>query len=281
MTTDTTHAVIKAQAEKEHANLAARARALGFSCFGVSAPRLDEVARLRLRAFVDEGQHGTMAWFAHRLEERLDPKRLWSEARSAIVLGIDYTQDYTQGGNAGGNAHKAWQRKLADKGLAGIALYALGEDYHEVVKKRLKIFARWLCAEYDTQAKVFVDTAPLSEKSLAAQAGVGWMGKNTQLVSRTHGCWLLLGVVLAAREFAPTSPSLPLARPLALFTPSCTPSCFTPSCFTPSCAVGRELWQLSALFGCLSDASLSASLCFGRSALSFLFDDRASRRDSS
>ena len=213
MTTDTTHAdaqesttkasATKAKAEKEHAELAAKARALGFSCFGVSAPRLDEVARLRLRAFVNEGQHGTMAWFAHRLEERLDPKRLWSEARSAIVFGIDYTQDYTQEGDA----HKAWQRKLADKGLAGVALYALGEDYHEVVKKRLKTFARWLCEEYNTQAKVFVDTAPLSEKSLAAQAGVGWMGKNTQLVSRAHGCWLLLGVVLAAREFAPTSPS--------------------------------------------------------------------------
>ena len=152
---------------------------------------------MRLRAFVEEGQHGTMAWFAHRLEERLDPTKLWTAARSAIVLGIDYTPE--------GDTHKAWQRKLADRGLAGVALYALGDDYHEVVKKRLKIFARWLCAEYDTQAKVFVDTAPLSEKSLAELAGVGWMGKNTQLVSRSYGCWLLLGVVLAARVFAPTS----------------------------------------------------------------------------
>ncbi len=196
MTTDTNDTTQISQIAPEQARLAARARALGFSCLGVSAPRLGEVAQARLRAFVAEGQFGTMEWFARRLEERLDPKKLWGEARSAIVLGIDYTHE--------GDAYKAWQRKLADRGLAGIALYAQGEDYHEVVKKRLKIFARWLCSTYDTQAKVFVDTAPLSEKSLAAQAGVGWIGKNTQVVSRSHGCWLFLGVVLTAHEFAPT-----------------------------------------------------------------------------
>ena len=209
MTTDTTQTletVASKQATREEAALCARARALGFSCCGISAPRLEEMAQARLHAFVAEGQHGTMAWFARRLEERLDPKKLWNEARSAIVLGIDCTPE--------GDARKAWQRRLADRGLAHVATYALGEDYHEVVKKRLKTFARWLCIEYDTQAKVFVDTAPLSEKSLAAQAGVGWVGKNTQLVSRTHGCWLLLGVVLTARMFQPTSPSYvpPLAR---------------------------------------------------------------------
>ena len=204
MTTDKTEHAATENDAKEHAELAARAQALGFSCWGVSAPKLGETARARLRDFVAEGQHGTMAWFAQRLEERLDPKRLWAQARSAVVLGIDYAPE--------GNAYKEWQRKLADRGLAGCALYAQGEDYHEVVKKRLKTFARWLCAQYDTQAKVFVDTAPLSEKSLAAQAGVGWIGKNTQVVSRAHGCWLLLGVVLAARAFAPTPFSRALGR---------------------------------------------------------------------
>ena len=196
MTTDTSDTIEPSLATTEQARLSARARALGFSCFGVSAPRLGEVAQKRLRAFVAEGQFGTMEWFARRLEERLDPKKLWGQARSALVLGVDYTHE--------GDAYKTWQRKLADRGLAGIALYAQGEDYHEVVKKRLKIFARWLCSAYDTQAKVFVDTAPLSEKSLAAQAGLGWIGKNTQVVSRSHGCWLFLGVVLTAHEFAPT-----------------------------------------------------------------------------
>lgn len=178
----------------EHAEIVARARQLGFADVGITPARLGARAQARLLEFVAEKQHGTMDWFSRRLEERLDPQALWSAARTAIVMAVEYTPP--------SNPREQMARELADKSGVIVAHYARGLDYHDIIKKRLKLFARWLCTRFDTEAKVFVDTAALSEKALALNSGIGWQGKNTQLVSRRHGCWLFLGVVLSSRVFA-------------------------------------------------------------------------------
>ena len=184
-------------ASDEQQEITARARELGFASIGITTARIDARARARLREFVAYGEHGTMDWFSRRLAERLDPKLMWSQARTAFVLAVEYTPRVKVG------FVEDMEGMLADKSAALVAHYAVGDDYHDVIKKRLKVFTRWLCARYDCAGKVFVDTAPLSEKALAARSGIGWQGKNTQLVSRDHGCWLFLGVVLSSRAFAP------------------------------------------------------------------------------
>jgi epoxyqueuosine reductase len=119
---------------------------------------------------------------------------MWPQARSAIVLGLNY----------GPQADPL--EVLARRDRAAISVYAQGDDYHELIKKRLKAIARWLVDETGCELKVFVDTAPLMEKPLAARAGLGWQGKHTNLVSREHGSWLFLGSVLTTLELQPDAP---------------------------------------------------------------------------
>jgi epoxyqueuosine reductase len=95
---------------------------------------------------------------------------------------------------------------LQDRSHAALAGYAVRRDYHEVIKGRLKQFAQWIASETAAEVKVFVDTAPLMEKPLAQRAGLGWQGKHTNLVSRAHGSWLLLGAILTAAEIPPDAP---------------------------------------------------------------------------
>ncbi len=119
-------------------------------------------------------------------------KHLWSDARSALVLGMNYGPDTDPLASL---LHK-------DKGT--ISVYARGRDYHALIKGRLKELAGLLARDTDADVKVFVDTAPLMEKPLAAQAGLGWQGKHTNLVSREYGSWLFLGVILSAAPLTPT-----------------------------------------------------------------------------
>lgn len=93
--------------------------------------------------------------------------------------------------------------RLEDGHHGVISIYALGSDYHDLIKTRLKALARWLVAETGTEVKVFVDTAPLMEKPLAEASGLGWQGKHTNLVSREFGSWLFLGAILASVEIEP------------------------------------------------------------------------------
>ena len=138
-----------------------------------------------------------MEWMESRAHHRRSPQGLWPEARSVIALGISY---------APANDPLA----LAGRGeRARISVYAQGKDYHDVVKKALKALARWLIAEAarrglgEAGVKVFVDTAPVMEKPLGQAAGLGWQGKHTNLVSRTHGSWLFLGAIYTTIEFPP------------------------------------------------------------------------------
>ena len=168
-----------------------QARALGFDAVGFTSVDAPWPASARLHEFVELGRHGEMAWMASTAERRAHPRAMWGEARSAVVLGISYGPEVDP------------LAALAHTERGAISVYAQGEDYHELVKGRLKALAGWMQRSLGGQVKVFVDTAPLMEKPLAQAAGLGWQGKHTNLVSRQHGSWLFLGSVLTDRVLTP------------------------------------------------------------------------------
>ncbi|MFG1401318.1 tRNA epoxyqueuosine(34) reductase QueG [Xanthobacter sediminis] len=165
------------------------ARAEGFDAVGIADPRAGLPAGGRLAQWVEDGAHGDMAWMAETLERRADPLALWPDMRAVVMLGLNY------------GPREDPRAALADRAAGAVSVYARGEDYHEVIKPRLKRIARALLAEAGGgDVKVFVDTAPLMEKPLAAAAGLGWQGKHTNLVSRPFGSWLFLGAIATTLE---------------------------------------------------------------------------------
>ena len=165
---------------------------LGFDAVGFARAHLGAEVRERLAAFLDAGMHGEMGWMAERAEQRAHPRALWPEAVSVVCLGMSYAPD----------DDPLASLALPDRGT--VSVYARNRDYHDVVKKRLKVLARWMAARFpEAGVKVFVDTAPVSEKPLAGEAGLGWQGKHTNLVSRAHGSWLFLGEVFTTLDLEP------------------------------------------------------------------------------
>ena len=177
--------------ETIEARIKAEALRLGFDACGLASVEAPWSASERLAEFVAHGRHGEMDWIERTAERRAHPKAMWPGARGAIVLGVNYGPDT--------DPLAALERR--DRGA--ISVYAQGDDYHELIKKRLKALARWLVAETGCELKVFVDTAPLLEKPLGQSAGVGWQGKHTNLVSRDFGSWLFLGSVLTDLSLKP------------------------------------------------------------------------------
>ncbi len=163
--------------------LAAQALACGFDVIGIADPAGIAEAGPRFQQFLDDGAHGEMDWLAANPERRADPRVLWSEVRSVVMLGVNYGPDADP------------TAILAQRSHAAISVYAQGDDYHDLIKKRLKEVARWLVATAGGDVKVFVDTAAVMEKPLAQAAGLGWQGKHTNLVSRDFGSWLFLGAI--------------------------------------------------------------------------------------
>ena len=173
----------------------AEAERLGFAACGFARADGHEQHGSSLMQFLGEGRHGTMDWLENRAAQRSAPTALWSDALSVIALGMSY-------------APEGDPLALAEDRSGGrISAYAQGGDYHKTVKKRLKALARWLVDQAGGELKVFVDTAPVMEKPLAAAAGIGWQGKHTNLVSRTHGSWLFLGIILTSLEIEPDAPA--------------------------------------------------------------------------
>jgi epoxyqueuosine reductase len=170
------------------AALAQAAREQGFDAVGVTRPDAVPQAQERLARFLADGLHGDMDWMATTAERRGDPRVLWPQVRSVIMLGLNYGPDEDP------------LAILAQRDRGGISVYARGEDYHELIKKKLKTLARWLVARAGGDVKVFVDTAAVMEKPLAAGAGLGWQGKHTNLVSRDFGSWLFLGAIFTTLE---------------------------------------------------------------------------------
>ncbi len=176
------------------AALQAEAEQLGFVHMGITQAQLPDEHGARLKQWVANGAHGDMAWMADRMAERAQPKTLWEGACSAIMLGMSYAPD----------ADPMRLETARDHGR--ISVYAQGTDYHKTVKKALKALARWVVDSTGAQVKVFVDTAPVSEKPLAAQAGLGWQGKHTNLVSTSHGSWVFLGAIFVGAELPEDAP---------------------------------------------------------------------------
>jgi epoxyqueuosine reductase len=174
--------------------LADEARALGFDCVGVTDPgAIADVAR-HFRGFIEQGSHGDMDWLAAQPERRMDPRVLWPGVRSVIMLGVNYGPDDNP------------LDILKQRTRGAISVYAQGDDYHDVIKKRLKALARWLAAQSGADVKVFVDTAAVMEKPLGQAAGLGWQGKHTNLVSREFGSWLFLGAIYTEADLPRDEP---------------------------------------------------------------------------
>ncbi len=175
-------------------SIRAKALELGFSQVGFTTAEALPSWRDDLAAYVADGRHGDMAWMAETLERRADPKVLWPEARSVIVLGTNY-------------APKGDPLDLTRRPERGnISIYARNRDYHDTVKKRLKALGRWLAETTGHELKVFVDTAPVMEKPLAERAGLGWRGRHTNIVSRRWGSWLFLAEIFTTLEIEPDPP---------------------------------------------------------------------------
>src|ERR671932_439350 len=148
----------------------------------------------RLRAWLAQDHHGSMDWMAGTAERRADPRALWPEIRSIVMLGLNY-----------GPADDPLAA-LARPDRGAISVYARSRDYHDVIKGKLKELAGFLAARGGADVKVFVDTAPVMEKPLAEAAGLGWQGKHTGLVSREFGNWLFLGSIFTTAELPPDAP---------------------------------------------------------------------------
>ncbi len=213
-----------------------RALALGFDAIGFAPAALGPEARARLGAFIAAGQHGDMGWLSERTEERAHPRALWAEARTVIALGVSYAPPGDP------------LATLARPDRGNVSVYARNRDYHDLVKGMLKHLAQFVAAA-GPAVKVFVDTAPVMEKPLAAAAGLGWQGKHTNLVSRTHGSWLFLGEIYTTLELPPDPPH------------------------------ADRCGSCESLPGRLPDGRVPGALPAGCDTLHFLPDHRASRTD--
>jgi epoxyqueuosine reductase len=165
-----------------------RARDEGFELCRVTTPDAIPEAAARLRQFLDKGYHGDMGWMAEHEMRRSSPEHIWPEARSVVMLAMNY----------GPEKNPLDDLDQDKSGL--ISVYAQRRDYHDVMKKKLRRLARWLSETSGADVKLFVDTAPVMEKPLAAAAGLGWQGKHTNLVSRDFGSWLFLGSIFTTLE---------------------------------------------------------------------------------
>ena len=171
-----------------------QALAFGFDAVGFATAELDAEARDGLAEFIARGHHGDMGWLAGTAARRGDPRALWPEARSVVVLGVNYAPE--------DDPLELAQRP--DRGA--VSVYARGRDYHDTLKRRLKTLAHWINEQWPGALKLFVDTAPVMEKPLAERAGLGWQGKHTNLVSRQFGSWLFLGEIYLSLALEPDLP---------------------------------------------------------------------------
>jgi len=170
-----------------------RALALGFDVVGFAKPELPDRVETGYRAYVDHGRHGDMDWLATTFDRRKSPTTLWPDVKSVIALGMNY-----------GPADDPLA-VLRQPDAGGISVYARHRDYHDIIKGKLKQLGQWLVHRSGGEIKVFVDTAPVLEKPVAEQAGIGWQGKHSNLVSRTFGSWLFLGEIFTTLAIEPDS----------------------------------------------------------------------------
>jgi epoxyqueuosine reductase len=187
-------APVIAEPARLRAYIDGEARKAGFDRVAVTRPEAIPAAAGRLRQFLSEGQHGSMDWLADTAERRGDPRALWADVKSIVMFGMNY----------GPSEDPLATLSRMDRGT--ISVYARNRDYHDLIKGRLKQLAGKIAVRGAGDVKVFVDTAPVMEKPLAAAAGLGWQGKHTNLVSRDLGSWLFLGSIFTTAVLAPDEP---------------------------------------------------------------------------
>ncbi len=171
-----------------------RAREEGFDAIGFARAEAPKDAGEGLASYLERGHHGDMSWMATTASRRADPKNLWDAAASVITLGVSYAPSFDP----------LSALKHPERGV--VSVYAQGDDYHDVIKRKLKRLARWIATNFGEEVKIFVDTAPVMEKPLAQAGGVGWQGKHTNLVSREFGSWLFLGSIFTTLTLDPDEP---------------------------------------------------------------------------
>jgi len=171
--------------------IAEKAGECGFDVVQFTKPDAIKPAAAHLEKFIAAGYHGDMEWMKTTALRRSSPDKLWPEVRSIVILGMNYGPENDP------------LKSLEEKQNGVISVYARGGDYHDLIKKRLKTIARWLHLDYAAHVKVFVDTAPVMEKPLAQAAGAGWLGKHTNLVTKSHGSWLFLGSIFTTLDIEP------------------------------------------------------------------------------
>ena len=167
---------------------------LGFDAVGFTSATQPSEPGDRLKEFLKNGWHGDMSWLENNAEKRKAPNALWPEAKSIIVLGLNY------------GPNRDPMEILSKPNYGAISVYASGKDYHNIIKKKLRVLARKIHEKFEAEVKLFVDTAPVMEKPLAEAAGIGWQGKHTNIVSRQYGSWLFLGEIFTTLDLSPDEP---------------------------------------------------------------------------
>ena len=174
--------------------LRGKAREYGFDAIRITHPGAIPQASGRLEDFLQAGHHGSMGWLAANSERRGKPQALWPQARSVVMFAMTYGPGHDPLGT------------LEQKTRGNISVYARADDYHDLIKGRLKQIGQWFAHESEADVKVFVDTAPVMEKPLGEAAGIGWQGKHTNLVSRELGSWFFLGAMFTDAELPADEP---------------------------------------------------------------------------
>jgi len=171
-----------------------KALALGFSEVGfTSASMLDEEGS-RLQEWISRGYQGTMHWMERRCEERIDPSTLLADARSVIVVAVNYMTPH---------------RHSDESGSGKVSRYAWGDDYHTIVLEKLEALVHWLDTTFPgSRSRAYVDTGPVMEKALAARAGIGWQGKHSNVITREYGSWVFLGEIITTLDLPPDTPAV-------------------------------------------------------------------------
>ena len=156
---------------------------LGFDVIGFTEPTVDKKAKAEYRKYLEKNHHGQMKWLENHFEKKTNPKKVWDKVKTVIVLGLNYTPQTNP------------IKKLKNKKMANISVYANNKDYHKITNFKLQQIKDWLLEKYQIDSKYFVDSSPIFEKYFAQKTKIGWLGKHTNIVSKKYGSWLFLSEI--------------------------------------------------------------------------------------
>ncbi len=169
-----------------------RAREVGFTHVGISTVQTLEEEGVYLDEWLLRGYHASMEWMKNDTQKRKNPRDILPSAHSIICCAVNYYHPYSH---------------LDKPGTGKISRYAWGNDYHEVTKSMVDTLANLLHENFTgIETKAYVDTGPVMEKAWAARAGIGWLGKHTNIITRDAGSWIFLGEIITSLELVPDTP---------------------------------------------------------------------------